>query len=202
MEPKEIAISIQNETNQTLELSNKQGSQIAINEEKFVAPDDENYEYEILWHLEFDGSVNKFGAGARVWIYNLENNHSEGHAYRLNFKCTSNMAEYEALILGLKLVRNLGAKRVSVMGDSKLVIKQIDVVYMTKDPRLSCYRGTIVEILNTFLETKLAVIPRKHNMQAHSLEMFANTCKLPFQPNHQYTAEVRHIHAILDNLKN
>lgn len=55
------------------------------------------------------------------------------------------MAEYEVLILGLKLVRNLEAKRVSVMGDSELVIKQINVVYMTKDPRLSFYRGTIVE---------------------------------------------------------
>ena len=74
-----------------------------------------------------------------MWIYNLENNYSKGHAYILNFKCTNNMAEYEALILGLKLVRNLGAKRVSVMGDSELIVKQIDVVYMTKDPRLSCY---------------------------------------------------------------
>ena len=66
---------------------------------------------------------NKFGVGAGVWIYNLENNHSEGHAYRPNFKCTNNMAEYEALILSLKLVRNLGSKRVSVTGDFELVIK-------------------------------------------------------------------------------
>ena len=73
---------------------------------------------------------------------------------------------------------------------------------MTKDPRLSCYRGTIVEILNTFLETKLTVIPSKHNMQAHSLAMFANTCKLAFQPKHQYTVEVRHRPTIPDNLKN
>jgi len=101
------------------------------------------------------------------------------------------MAKYEALLLGLKLVKRLGAIRVSIMGDSDLVIKQINVVYMTRDPRLGLYRETIVEILNTFLETKLAVIPRKHNMQAHSLAMFASNCKLPFQPNHQYIAEVR-----------
>jgi len=112
------------------------------------------------------------------------------------------MAEYEALLLGLKLVKRLGAIRVSIMGDFELVIKQINVVYMTRDPRLGFYRGTFVEILNTFLETKLAVIPRKHNMQAHSLAMFAITCKLPFQPNHQYTTEVRHRPAIPDNLKN
>ena len=119
-----------------------------------------------------------------MWIYNFENNYSEGHACRLNFKCTNNIAKYEALILGLKLVRNLGAKRVYVMGDSKLVVKQINGVYMTKDPRLSCYKGTIVEILNTFLESRLEVVPRKLNMQAHSLAVFYSTCKLPFQPNH------------------
>lgn len=76
-----------------------------MNDEKFVLLDSENYDHEILWHLEFDRSVNRLGAGAGVWIYNLENNYSEGHAYRLNFKCTNNIVEYEALILGLKLVR-------------------------------------------------------------------------------------------------
>jgi len=39
-------------------------------------------------------------------------------------------------------------------------------------------------------------------MQAHSLAMFTRTCKLPFQPNHQYTIEVIFRPAILDNLKN
>lgn len=129
---------------------------------------DENYEHEILWHLEFDGSVNKLGAGVVVWIYSLENDHAEGHAYRLNFKCTSNMEKYEALMLGLKLVKGLGAIRVSIMGDYELIVKQINGAHLTRDPRLGFYRGTIVEILNTFLETKLATIPRKHNMQAHS----------------------------------
>ena len=91
------------------------------------------------------------------------------------------MAKYEALLLGLKLVKRLGAIRLSIMGDSELVIKQINIVYMTRDPRLGFYRGTVVEKLNTFLETKLVVIPRKHNMQAHNLAMFSSTCKLTFQ---------------------
>jgi len=80
---------------------------------------DTNYEHEILCHLEFDGLVNKLGERAGVWVYNLENDHAEGHAYRLNFRCTNNMAEYEALLLGLKLVKRLGAIRVSMMGDSE-----------------------------------------------------------------------------------
>ena len=44
-------------------------------------------------------------------------------------------------------------------------------------------------------------IPRKKNLQAHSLETFVSTCNLPFQPNHKYTAEVKHKPIIPDNLK-
>jgi len=76
----------------------------------------------ILWYLEFDGSVNKLGAGAGIWIHNRQTNHAEGHAYRLNFRCTNNMVEYEALLLGLKLIRDLGATKVSILGDSNLII--------------------------------------------------------------------------------
>ena len=60
-------------------------------------------------------------------IHNMENIHVEGHAFRLNFKCTNNMEKYEALILGLQMVRKLGAKRVSILGDSELMIKQLMV---------------------------------------------------------------------------
>jgi len=54
----------------------------------------------ILWYLEFDGSVNKLGAGAGIWVHNMQNDHAEGHAYRLIFRCKNNMAKYEALLLG------------------------------------------------------------------------------------------------------
>ena len=128
--------------------------------------------------------------------------HAEAHAYRLNFRCTNNIAEYEALLLGLKLIKSLGATTVSVFGDSDLVIQQIKGNFLTNDPRLRSYRGAAIEILNAFLETQLAKIPRKHHLHAHSLTTFANTCKLPFEPNHQFTAEFRHRPAIPDNVKN
>lgn len=112
------------------------------------------------------------------------------------------MAEYEALLLGLKLVKKLGATRVSVLGDSDLIIQQIKGKFLTNDPKLREYRGAAIKILNTFLKTQLSKIPRKHNLQAHSLAMFSSTCKLPFEPNHQFTAEIRHRPAIPDNVKN
>ena len=62
--------------------------------DKNKTPDSENIFHESLWNLDFDGSVNKLGAGAGVWITNMESNHAEGHAFILNFKCTNSMTEY------------------------------------------------------------------------------------------------------------
>lgn len=39
-----------------------------------------SYKHETLWYLKFYGSVNKLGAGAIIWVHNLENDHAEGHS--------------------------------------------------------------------------------------------------------------------------
>lgn len=62
--------------------------------DKMPKPNNDNIFHESYWHLDFDGSVNKSGAIAGVWITNMETNHSEGHSFRLNFKCTNNMVDY------------------------------------------------------------------------------------------------------------
>ena len=43
-------------------------------------------------------------------------------ACRLEFECTNNIAEYEALIQGLKKAIDLGAKALVVLGDSEIII--------------------------------------------------------------------------------
>jgi len=156
---------------------------------------------EILWCLEFDGSVNKLGAGAGIWIHNMENDHAVGHAYRLNFRCPNNMVEYESLLLGLKLIKGLGVVMISILGDSDLVIQQMKGSFLANDLRLRSYRGAAIEILNTFLETQLAKIPRKHNFHAHSLATFASTCKLWFEPNHHFTTKIKHRPTVHNNVK-
>jgi len=120
---------------------------------KIILAPNNSQDQEILWYLEFDGSVNKLGAGAGVWIHNTQNNHVESHAYRLNFRCTNNMAKYEALLLGLKLITDLGATKVSILGDSDLIIQQMRGKFVTKDNRLGAYRNAAIEILNNFTES-------------------------------------------------
>ena len=60
---------------------------------------------------------------------------------------------------------------------------------------------TILNLIKDLLETNFTVIPKKQNMQAHSLATFASTCKFSFQPNHQCSVEVIHRPVIQDNLK-
>lgn len=88
--------------------------------------------------------MNKLGVGAEIWIYNMQNDHAQGRAYRLNFRCTNNMAEYEALLLGLKLIRSLGATRISILRDSNLIIQQMKGNFVTNDLRLRVYKGATI----------------------------------------------------------
>jgi hypothetical protein len=63
-----------------------------------------------FWSMDFDGVVSKEGDGVGVWFHNHRSKYSENHSYKLNFQCTNNIVEYEALMLGLKLLKKVGAK--------------------------------------------------------------------------------------------
>ena len=121
---------------------------------------------ETLWELSFDGSCSKTSSRAGVWIHNT----NQGHSYKLDFQCTSNIAEYQALLLGLHLLKDLGAKKISVQGDSKLIIRQIRGEYSAKNPRLREYT---LDLLIFFGKYELIFIPRAQNHLANELAFAA-----------------------------
>lgn len=67
--------------------------------------------------------------------------------------------EYGALLLGLQLLKKLGAKRIVVHGESKLIVRRIKGEYATKHPRLRAYINDVLDFLGTFEEYNLVVIP-------------------------------------------
>ena len=75
-----------------------------------------------LWSLYFDASNSKEGAGAGCLLID-----PQGKRYfvacRSEFECTNNIAEYEALIQGLKKEIDLGAKALVVLGDSEIIVR-------------------------------------------------------------------------------
>ena len=74
------------------------------------------------WVLKFDGSSTEKLVGAGVVITSPFSTKT-ALSFTLDFECTNNQAEYEALIIGLEILQDLGAKEVLIIGDSQLVIK-------------------------------------------------------------------------------
>ncbi|KAF7810681.1 Retrovirus-related Pol polyprotein from transposon 297 family [Senna tora] len=75
----------------------------------------------LVWTIFVDGSSGKNGSGVGVTILTPEGIAVE-QALQLNFKTTNNQAEYEALIAGLRLAKELGAKQATVHSDSQLSV--------------------------------------------------------------------------------
>jgi ribonuclease HI len=150
--------------------------------------------------MNFDGAACREGAGASVWIYH-PNEDSKLCSYKLVFKCTSNTAEYEALIFGLKVLEELGAKRIVVLGDSELIINQIKGIYQEKQPRMRAYRNLVLDLLEKFLECNLSAIPREQNQVVDSLATSAAVFKVPIFPEKSYKVEVKYRPTVSNNIK-
>jgi ribonuclease HI len=54
--------------------------------------------------MSFDGTVSKEGVEVGMWVSSIEMG-TNLCSYKLVFKCTNNMADYEALIPGLKVLK-------------------------------------------------------------------------------------------------
>jgi hypothetical protein len=75
-----------------------------------------------IWSLYFDGLESKEGAGAGCVLMNPSCNKTL-IACRLEFECTNNTTEYEALLQGLRKALYLYIKNLIVFGDSEIVVR-------------------------------------------------------------------------------
>ncbi|XP_058778707.1 uncharacterized protein LOC131652767 [Vicia villosa] len=79
---------------------------------------------------------------------------------------TNNVAEYRALILGLKQALEKGFKHVCVKGDSLLVCNQIQGLWKIKNQNMSYLCNEAKELKNKFLSFRINHIPREYNRDA------------------------------------
>jgi ribonuclease HI len=85
------------------------------------------------------------------------------HAIRLEFPCTNNEAEYEALIQGMILSLQMKVENMVVTGDSKLVINHIKKKYRIKKEKLKHYARRVCELMDSFNSFNISFIPREKN---------------------------------------
>ena len=98
------------------------------------------------WIIKFDGSSTEKSAGAGVVITSPEGTKT-ALSFNLDFECTNNQAEYEALIIGLQILQDLGAKEILVIGDSQLVLKQLMGEYKCTSISLTPYYTSAIQLV-------------------------------------------------------
>jgi ribonuclease HI len=96
------------------------------------------------------------------------------YATRLQFsketnKCTNNIAEYEAIPLGLRKLRAIGVQRCILRIDSKVVAVQIEKECIPREPTLEKYLSLVRRMDNIFKGFTVEYIDRSKNSEADEL---------------------------------
>jgi hypothetical protein len=84
------------------------------------------------WTIFCDGSWVTFGAGADAVLV-APSKVKTCYAARLDFSCTNNIAEYEALLLGLRMLKAMGIRRAVLKTDSQVISGHVDKSSKARD---------------------------------------------------------------------
>jgi ribonuclease HI len=84
------------------------------------------------------------------------------------------MAEYEALLCGLKIAIEIGIKRLDVQGDSQLVIDQVMKNASCHDDNMEAYCKVVRALGDRFYGIELNHVPRQYNEEADELAKIAS----------------------------
>jgi ribonuclease HI len=126
------------------------------------------------WKIFFDGATRQNRAGAGV-IFIIPEGEVLPFSFSLTECCSNNMAEYQALILGLEMAVNIKMSRLKVFGDSQLVIRQLLSLYEVKKPEFIPYHKYALKLITSLDCVTLEHVPRKENKQADALANLAST---------------------------
>ena len=84
-------------------------------------------------------------------------------------RATNNVAEYEALLMGLEAVIKLGQKRIRIQSDSQLLVRQLNGEYRVKDEKLKRLCQKAIALLRQFEGYRIVHVPRAENKPADRL---------------------------------
>jgi ribonuclease HI len=82
---------------------------------------------------------------------------------------TNNVAEYRAAIAGLRLAGELGAGRILLRSDSRLLIEQLGGRFRVKNPTLQRLHEEARALVRGFRQVSLEHVPREENAEADGL---------------------------------
>ena len=137
--------------------------------------------------MHFDGSKVKEGLGAGVVLTSPKRDQLK-YVLQVHFAASNNVAEYEALIHGLKVAKEVGIRRIICYGDSDLVIQQTSGNWDALDANMAAYRFHVQKISGFFDGCEFNHIRRRMRRRwgspgptsaAHRASTWANPNPLP-----------------------
>ncbi|KAL0282140.1 UNVERIFIED_CONTAM: hypothetical protein Sangu_2968000 [Sesamum angustifolium] len=100
------------------------------------------------------------------------------YSFTLTQNYSNNIAEYQVLILGLKIAVDAKELSLKVYGDSQLVVNQLLSLYEVKKPELLPYHNYAKRLMGWLGDVELEHLPRKDNKQADALAKLASTLSM------------------------
>jgi len=125
--------------------------------------------------MRFDGGSrgNPGNAGAGMVLFDPESGLEQWCSYKWLESTTNNVAEYEGLIIGLQMAKDMGVRRLLCQGDSTLIIKQVTGEWACKKDHLKPFYQKVKELIKDFDSIKFQYIPRADNARADELANIA-----------------------------
>jgi ribonuclease HI len=126
-----------------------------------------------LWTMYFDGSLMKTGVGASLLFISPLGKHVR-YVLRLHFPASNNVAEYEALVNGLRIAVELGVRCLDARGDSQLIIDQVMKNSHCRDQKMEAYCDEVRRLEDKFYGLELNHVARRYNETADELAKIAS----------------------------
>lgn len=123
-----------------------------------------------ILHLHIDGASrgNPGEAGFGVHVTTPEGAEL-ARLYGYLGPASNNVAEYQALLHGLRYALDKGARKVHVYSDSELVVRQMAGAYRVKHPAMVPLHEQARRLARRFEEFELVHVRREHNREADRL---------------------------------
>ena len=124
------------------------------------------------------GNPGRAGAGAVIYHNQVE---IWADAKFVGAKETNNVAEYSGLIMGLHEALRRNITHLTVLGDSELIIKQMNKQYAVKSANIKAYHDMAVSLAKQFASIQFKHVYRNHNTRADELSNLGLTLALTAQ---------------------
>nr|XP_051229249.1 uncharacterized protein LOC127347060 [Lolium perenne] len=131
------------------------------------------------WILYFDGSKKLEAAGAGIVLISPKGD-TMRYVLQQQFEpCTNNMAEYQALLHGMRIAKEMGATRLHCFGDSDLVASQTAGTCDATDGNMIAYKRAVNQAGASFTGHVVEWVDRRKNEEADALSRLGNKRQPP-----------------------